>query len=61
MALPPDDSDRWIRIKNGVVPYEYLERIAICILEGGLSEQEATQLATLEHQRQGAGSYVPNR
>lgn len=60
--LPPDPSgDDWFPVRGGTAPYSYLERIAICIHEGGLSEREATQLATLEHQRIGAGSYVPNR
>jgi hypothetical protein len=40
--------DEVIRLKSGTAPYRYLERIAICVYEGGLSEQEAHVLAARE-------------
>lgn len=33
---------------QGFTDYSYLERIAICVLEGGLTEREAMQIAGLE-------------
>jgi len=41
-------SDEHIRLSDGVVPYRYLERIAIAHIDGGLSLREATRLASAE-------------
>lgn len=58
--VPPrnDVPDEQIRTKDGVIPYRWLERVAICV-ESGMSERDATRLANLELSRE--GTYVPNR
>ena len=52
MAAPrfSDDSDL-IACQSGFVAYAWLEREAICIIEGGLSEREAMRIASLDYQR----------
>lgn len=55
----PDVPDDWIRLRDGVTPYRYLERIAIAHLDGGLSLREAHELATRELTADFTGGYTP--
>jgi len=41
-------ADDVLRTKRGAGPYQYLERVAICLYEGGLSEKAAHLLAAKE-------------
>jgi hypothetical protein len=52
----PDDE--YVRTPTGVVSVSYLERVAICMIDGGLSEQEARRIAAFE-ESQRAVDYVP--
>ncbi len=52
--------DDYVQTKQGVVSVTYLERVAICMFDGGLSEQEAMRIAAFE-EAQRAVDYVPNR
>lgn len=51
-----DVPDEHIRTKDGVVPYRWLERVAIA-MESGMSERDATRLANQELAAE--GGYVP--
>jgi hypothetical protein len=51
---PPDDDYQWIRRHDGVTPYEYLERLAIC-WESKVPMREAAKIAD-EQMRWGAWS-----
>jgi spermidine/putrescine-binding protein len=57
-VMPREDpGDEHIRLADGVVPYRYLERIAIAHVDGGLSLREAHRLAAYELANEGA--WVP--
>ncbi len=50
--------DDYIKTRHGVVSMAYAERVAICTVLGGLSEQEAMRIAAFE-ESQRAVDYVP--
>lgn len=59
-ASPADSRDEWLRLPQGYVRYEFLERVAICMVLGGLNEQDAMRVA-MEEERADFTSYVPGQ
>jgi hypothetical protein len=55
------DADGNVKFRDGFVPDWWLERVAICIHEGGCSEREAVQIANAEGQRRATSGYHPGR
>jgi hypothetical protein len=55
---PPESRDEWLTYPQGYVRYEFMERVAICMVLGGLNEQDAMRVA-MEEERADFTCYVP--
>jgi hypothetical protein len=64
MARPkygPDEHWEGTYDELGWIPASYLERFAICVIDGGCDVRTANVIANGEEQARAMGGYAPNR